>query len=167
MKFGPYGDHHTTRGEVDPVGRRFFGHGNQQIIDAEQQIAERRSIPMAKVALAGVLHNPIVAAPIVGATKPHHLPDAVAALDVHLTDKEIAALHNPYTPQRPPGSDPQRATVLRQIGTTGRLAGAARQSDSEPHLNRRQQVDRIRRSGAARQHTASRPEVTPQEGASG
>jgi aryl-alcohol dehydrogenase-like predicted oxidoreductase len=44
-----------------------------------------------------VLKNPVVSAPIVGATKPHHLPDAAAALDVHLTDDEVAALESAYT----------------------------------------------------------------------
>src|SRR5690349_10783526 len=87
----PYGEHTTARGEVDPVGKRFFGDGNEQIIGAVQQIAEARGIPMAQVALAWVLRNPVVAAPIVGATKPHHLPDAAAALDVHLTDDEVTA----------------------------------------------------------------------------
>ena len=53
---------------------------------------------MAQVALAWVLINPIVAAPIVGSTKPHHLPDAVAALDLQLTGGEIRALEEPYTP---------------------------------------------------------------------
>ena len=55
---------------------------NQPIVDAVAQVAEARGIPMAQVALAWVLHNPVVAAPIVGPTKEHHLPDAVAALDV-------------------------------------------------------------------------------------
>jgi aryl-alcohol dehydrogenase-like predicted oxidoreductase len=58
---------------------------------------------MASVALAWVLRNPSVSAPIVGPTKQHHLPDAVAALDVHLTDEEIAALEAPYTPRLPSG----------------------------------------------------------------
>ena len=52
------------------------------IVDAVEQVAEARGVPMAQVALAWVLRNPVVAAPIVGATKPHHLADAVAALDV-------------------------------------------------------------------------------------
>jgi aryl-alcohol dehydrogenase-like predicted oxidoreductase len=56
---------------------------------------------MARVAMAWVLKNPVVAAPIVGATKPNHLTDAVAALDVTLTDKEIAALEEHYTPRKP------------------------------------------------------------------
>ena len=50
------------------------------------------------MALAWVLHNPVVTAPIIGATKPHHIDDAVAALDVELTDDEVARLEAPYTP---------------------------------------------------------------------
>jgi aryl-alcohol dehydrogenase-like predicted oxidoreductase len=60
-------------------------------------------IPMAQVALAWVLKNPIVTAPIVGATKPHHLTDAAAALDVQLTEEEIRSLEEPYIPQPPAG----------------------------------------------------------------
>ncbi|GAA2092114.1 hypothetical protein GCM10009841_00830 [Microlunatus panaciterrae] len=98
----PYGEH-TTRGDSDPVAQRFFGDGNQEIIDTVQRIATDRGIPMAAVALAWVLNNPVVSAPIVGATKPHHLADAAAALDVRLTDDEIAALEAPYVPQLPAG----------------------------------------------------------------
>ena len=58
---------------------------------------------MAQVALAWVLKNPVVTAPIVGATKPHHLADAVAALDVQLTDDEIRILEEPYGPHLPSG----------------------------------------------------------------
>jgi len=52
---------------------------------------------MARVALAWVLRNPAVCAPIVGATRLHHLPEAVAALDLELTGDEAAALEKPYT----------------------------------------------------------------------
>ena len=58
---------------------------------------------MVHVALAWVLKNPAVTAPIVGATKTHHLPDAVAALDVQLSDDEIQILEQPYTPHLPTG----------------------------------------------------------------
>jgi 1-deoxyxylulose-5-phosphate synthase len=93
----------TASASTTAVGRRFFGDGDRPIIDAVHQIAEARGIPMAQVALAWVLKNPVVAAPIVGATKPHHLPDAAAALDVHLTDNEIRSLEEPYTPRQPAG----------------------------------------------------------------
>ena len=56
---------------------------------------------MAHVALAWVLKHPVVTAPIVGPTKPHHLPDAVGALDVQLTDDEIRMLEEPYGPHLP------------------------------------------------------------------
>jgi aryl-alcohol dehydrogenase-like predicted oxidoreductase len=52
---------------------------------------------MAQVALAWVLSKPVVSAPIVGATKSHRLTEAVAALDLHLTDDEIHAFEEPYT----------------------------------------------------------------------
>jgi 1-deoxyxylulose-5-phosphate synthase len=98
----PFGEH-TQRSDVDPVGKRFFGDGDRAIIDAVQQIADSRGIPMAQVALAWGLKNPVVTAPIVGASKPHHLADAAAALDVQLTEEEIRSLEEPYTPQLPAG----------------------------------------------------------------
>lgn len=66
-----------------------------------QHIAEARQVPMAQVALAWVLTNPAVSAPIVGATKPHHLPEAVAALELDLTTEETDVLEAPYTPHGP------------------------------------------------------------------
>jgi aryl-alcohol dehydrogenase-like predicted oxidoreductase len=96
----PWGEH-TQRFDVDPVGRRFDIDSDRPIVDAVQKIAEARGIPMAHVALAWVLKNPVVTAPIVGPTKPHHLPDAVAALEVHLTDDEIRTLEEPYGPHVP------------------------------------------------------------------
>jgi aryl-alcohol dehydrogenase-like predicted oxidoreductase len=93
----------TQRADTDPVGGRFFAANDQPIADAVQRVAEARGIPMAQVALAWVLHNPVVAAPIVGPTKPHHLADAVAALEVDLTAEEIAAIEEPYTLRPPTG----------------------------------------------------------------
>jgi aryl-alcohol dehydrogenase-like predicted oxidoreductase len=98
----PWGER-TQRSDTDPMGRRFFGDADRPIAEAVQRVAEARGIPMAQVALAWVLKNPVVAAPIVGATKPHHLPDAVAALDVQLSDDEIRTLEEPYTPHLPTG----------------------------------------------------------------
>lgn len=56
---------------------------------------------MAQIALAWVLHSPLVCAPIVGATKPPHLPEAIAAVDLHLTQDEIRAFEDPYTHHGP------------------------------------------------------------------
>jgi 1-deoxyxylulose-5-phosphate synthase len=98
----PWGER-TQRFDTDPVGRRFFGDGDRPIVEAVQRVAEARGAPMAQIVLAWVLKNPVVAAPIVGATKPHHLPDAVAALDIQLSDDEIRTLEEPYTPRLPTG----------------------------------------------------------------
>jgi aryl-alcohol dehydrogenase-like predicted oxidoreductase len=98
----PWGGN-TARSANDPVAERSFSDADKPIADAVQKIAEERGIPMAQVALAWVLNNPVVAAPIVGATKEHHLPDAVAALDVHLTDEEIKTMEEPYTLRMPIG----------------------------------------------------------------
>ena len=87
----------TQRSSNDPVADRTFSDADEPIANAVERVASERGIPMAQVALAWVLKNPVVSAPIVGATKPHHLPDAVAALDVQLTDDEIEVLESAYT----------------------------------------------------------------------
>ena len=61
-------------------------------------IAAERGVPRARVALAWVLRNPVVTAPIVGASKAGHLDDAAAAVELSLTDDEVARLEQPYTP---------------------------------------------------------------------
>ncbi|MGK9148509.1 aldo/keto reductase [Plantibacter flavus] len=91
----------TERSQVDQVAKAFDVDADGPIIDVVEHIARERGVPMAQVALAWVLHNPVVAAPIVGATKPNHLADAVAALDVRLTADEIERLEAPYVPQLP------------------------------------------------------------------
>jgi aryl-alcohol dehydrogenase-like predicted oxidoreductase len=96
----PWGER-TTRMDTDPVGRRFDLDEDAPIVDAVQRIAVQRGVPMAQVALAWVLRNPVVTAPIVGATRPHHLTDAVAALDLTLTDDEVTALQEHYRPHLP------------------------------------------------------------------
>ena len=63
------------------------------------QIAEARGVPAAQIALAWVSSNPAVTAPIVGMSKPQHLEDAIASLDIELTADEIARLEAPYTPR--------------------------------------------------------------------
>jgi 1-deoxyxylulose-5-phosphate synthase len=96
----PWGEH-TRRFDTDPVGRRFDIEGDRPIVEAVQKVAEARGVPMAHVALAWVLKNPVVTAPILGPTKPHHLSDGVAALDVNLTEEEIHTLEEPYAPHMP------------------------------------------------------------------
>jgi 1-deoxyxylulose-5-phosphate synthase len=95
----PAGDAGTARSADDKVGNALFNNPEQDrpVIDAVQQVAEARGVPMAQVAMAWVLRNPVVDAPIIGATKPHHLADAAAAVDLELTDDEAAALEQHYT----------------------------------------------------------------------
>jgi aryl-alcohol dehydrogenase-like predicted oxidoreductase len=101
----PWGQDSTVRAKATPdtdyAGRPLFVDTDEAVVDAVQKIADAHGVPMAQVALAWVLKNPVVSAPIVGATKTHHLADAVAALDLTLTADEIAALEDPYTPRLP------------------------------------------------------------------
>ena len=101
----PWGEQGTTRGQLNPdtdsSGTPLFQDSDQGTVDAVQRIAEAKGMAMAQIALAWVLRNPVVSAPIIGATKPHHLTDAVAALHVTLTDDEVTALEEHYTPRRP------------------------------------------------------------------
>ncbi len=90
----------TARSETDAFGRSLYGADQDvPIIDAVRAIADARGVSRAQVALAWVLSKPVVTAPIIGATKPHHLDDAIAAVDLQLTADEIAALEKPYTPR--------------------------------------------------------------------
>jgi 1-deoxyxylulose-5-phosphate synthase len=98
----PWGEQ-TSRSETDDVARWVLPHDDRPIADAVQAVAAERGVSMAQVALAWVLKNPVVSAPIVGPTKPRHLADAAAALDVRLTDEEVQRLEAAYTPRTPTG----------------------------------------------------------------
>ena len=98
----PWGEQ-TARSETDHVARWVLPHDDKPIVDAVQAVATGRGVPMAQVALAWVLRNPVVSAPIVGPTRPGHLADAVAALDIQLTDDDVQQLEAPYTPRTPTG----------------------------------------------------------------
>ena len=89
----------STRGSVDQVAKSFDLDIDRPVVEAVKQVADRRGVPMAHIAMAWVLSKPVVAAPVVGATKPHHLADAAAALSVQLTEEEIDELERPYTTQ--------------------------------------------------------------------
>jgi aryl-alcohol dehydrogenase (NADP+) len=68
------------------------------VVDRLSEIAKNRGVPNAQVALAWVLAQPGVTSPIVGASKMQHLEDAVAALNIKLTEEELKALAEPYRP---------------------------------------------------------------------
>jgi aryl-alcohol dehydrogenase-like predicted oxidoreductase len=87
----------STRSSTDKVVQAFDNPHDEPVIHAVQRVADARGAGMAQIALAWVLRNPLVSAPIVGATQPHHLPDAVGALAIDLTDDEVRTLEAPYT----------------------------------------------------------------------
>src|SRR3954469_19488623 len=96
----PWGEQ-STRSSTDKVVQAFDSPHDEPVINAVESLARTRGVSMAQIALAWVLRNPLVSAPIVGATKPHHLTEAVAALDIHLTDDEAAALEKSYVEYGP------------------------------------------------------------------
>ena len=98
----PWGQQ-TARSGTDATARWVLPHDDKPIADAVERVAREHGVPMAQIALAWVLRNPVVSAPIVGPTKPDHLADAAAALDVTLTEDEISALEEHYTPRQPTG----------------------------------------------------------------
>ena len=77
-------------------GKTLYRDSDAQIVEAVARVAERRGVSRAQVALAWVARNPVVTSPIVGATKPHQLDDALAAIELELTDDEVAELEAPY-----------------------------------------------------------------------
>jgi aryl-alcohol dehydrogenase (NADP+) len=93
----------TTRSETDEFGRNLYRDEDKAIVDRVAEIAESRGITRAQVALAWMLANPAVHSPIIGATKPNHLEEAIAAVDIELSDKEIAQLEEPYRPHEVSG----------------------------------------------------------------
>jgi aryl-alcohol dehydrogenase-like predicted oxidoreductase len=88
----------TLRAQTDAIQRRLYTEQDLMIARRVSDVAEARGLPMAQVALAWMLSKPVVTAPIIGATKPHHLDDAVAAVSVQLIPEEIVQLEEAYQP---------------------------------------------------------------------
>ncbi len=94
-------DQATARSGMDEFGKKLYAStvdADRRVVERVAEVAAERGVPRAQIALAWVLQKAPVTAPIVGATKMHHLDDAVAALSVRLTAKEIARLEEPYVP---------------------------------------------------------------------
>jgi aryl-alcohol dehydrogenase-like predicted oxidoreductase len=88
----------SARSETDEFGKTLYLDSDREIVERVAEVADRRGVPRAQVALAWVLRNPVVSAPIVGVTRAGHLDDAVAALQLELSDDEVAALEGGYQP---------------------------------------------------------------------
>ena len=99
-------DETSNRSETDAVAKSLYAataDADRKVVERVAEIAAKRGVPRAQVALAWLLQKPGVTAPIVGASKPHHLDDAVAALALKLDADEVAALEEPYVPHRVSG----------------------------------------------------------------
>jgi aryl-alcohol dehydrogenase-like predicted oxidoreductase len=88
----------TARAETDEFGRSLYRDEDREVVATVAAVAERRGVPRAQVALAWLLAQPAVTSPIVGVTKPHHLSDAVAAVDLELSADEVEELGAGYVP---------------------------------------------------------------------
>jgi aryl-alcohol dehydrogenase-like predicted oxidoreductase len=97
----PWQSETTKRVESDVFGNNMYSkteEADRSVVEALSHVAEQRGAPLAQISMAWLLSRPGVTSPIVGATRPHHLEDAVAALKVKLTSEEVAALEAPYIP---------------------------------------------------------------------
>jgi aryl-alcohol dehydrogenase-like predicted oxidoreductase len=94
----PSGERNTTRSTSDPIADSLYADGDHAVVDSLAKVADARGVPMAQVALSWLMTRPGVTAPIIGASKASHLEDAVAAVELRLTDDEVAALEQPYVP---------------------------------------------------------------------
>ncbi|MET8830469.1 aldo/keto reductase [Streptomyces sp. NPDC004610] len=88
----------TERSTGDAYGNTLYQEGYRGVVEAVARIAAERGVPRAQIALAWLLHQDTVTAPVIGASKPGHLEDAVAAIELTLSDKELEELELPYIP---------------------------------------------------------------------
>jgi 1-deoxyxylulose-5-phosphate synthase len=91
----------TERAGSDEFGKTLYPRTeavDQAVVERVKEIASQRGLPMAQIALAWLLDRPAVTSPIIGATRPHHLEDAVAAMAIQLSEEEVARLEEPYVP---------------------------------------------------------------------
>ena len=89
----------TSRAKTDDFAHRlYYQESDFTVVERVAEIAQRRGVPNAQVALAWLLHQPGLTAPIIGASKPHHLDDAIAALSLQLDSDELKALEEAYRP---------------------------------------------------------------------
>jgi aryl-alcohol dehydrogenase-like predicted oxidoreductase len=95
---GRGGERRTVRAGSDPLADAMYEDADFDVVDVVRAVGDERGVSPARIALAWLLGRPAVSAPIVGATRPLHLDDALAALDVVLSEDEVARLEAPYRP---------------------------------------------------------------------
>lgn len=111
----------TERSGSDRIAKLLYAHtqdNDREVVDAVESLSADLGIPMAQIALGWVLQKPEVTSPIIGATKPHHIPEAVAALDIALSPDDIARIEAPYRPHPVTGLLPMAPAELR-LSVTG------------------------------------------------
>ncbi len=91
-------DEQTERSRTDEFGKRLYAEGDRTILQAVSDIAEKRGVTRAQVALAWLLSKPVISAPIVGVTRSQQLEEALGALSIELSPEEIEQLESPYEP---------------------------------------------------------------------
>jgi aryl-alcohol dehydrogenase-like predicted oxidoreductase len=93
----------TARSETDMFSAYLYratAENDRQIVEVVAEIAKERGLPRAQIAMAWLLGKAGITAPIIGATKPSHLSDAIASLDVMLSAEEVKRLESPYLPHQ-------------------------------------------------------------------
>ena len=94
------GEGNTERARTDAFSPRlYYKPADHAVVDALSDLARQRGVTNMQLALAWVLKNPAVTSPIIGASKAHHLDDALAGLKIELTDDEVKTLEKPYEPK--------------------------------------------------------------------
>jgi aryl-alcohol dehydrogenase-like predicted oxidoreductase len=107
----------TQRSQVDTFAKdMYYSDDDFAVADVVANVAKRRGVSPAQVALAWVLQAPGVTSPIIGATKPQHLKDLIAAVDLKLANDEVAALEKPYRPHRVLGHAQPTAKAMQASG---------------------------------------------------
>jgi aryl-alcohol dehydrogenase (NADP+) len=107
------GEGPTKRAQTDQVARNlYFDNNDYEVAAAVQKIAKERGVTPTQLACAWVLQAPGVTAPIVGATKTHHLKQVFAAVDIKLTAAEVAAMEKPYRPHAVVGYEQPRPAKM-------------------------------------------------------
>ncbi|HEY0256825.1 MAG TPA: aldo/keto reductase, partial [Candidatus Methylacidiphilales bacterium] len=99
----------TTRTQTDEYAKKLYGsdlvEADQRVVNRTEEVARERGVPPAQVALAWLLHKPGLVSPIIGASKSHHLDDALAATKLRLSLEEIARLEEFYVPHAVAGHE--------------------------------------------------------------
>jgi len=124
-----------VRSKTDEYARRLYAatvEADDQVLERVREVAASHGVPPARIALAWMFHKPWITAPIIGASKPHHLEDAVAALSIKLTTEEIGLLEQPYAPHNVAGPTPRGRTPARFAGEVIAGCGVIRECGTSP-----------------------------------